>query len=350
MDSGSIIQNVPPMGDLDLVVRDERPAEAMRKVSDVLDRYRTYVPASRFIHTDVFYEHLPVRPDSPLGNVVIENLPEVAIGHSKDQDKGWNPIPSPKDKPIEAKFGPKVPETLFRDFLFLLRLSQRHPPLLETTGEIAAYLRRRDPREIGEATRKQGGRRELERIDKLLVKHVLLRNSEPIHITQYLSASWLYGFSSNLNAISKRIIHAENLWQTRSAVAYAVNGRIIEFEEATNIEVEEKKLLESKLATENESIGQKLIPLLKIALPVPDDPACCDYRDFSKGISELAIRDTRVGPLADVALIEGREKCYPVHAQASDGFDAHSLRTDPGFMSMLINGSLQKIRLIGVKR
>ena len=50
MDSGSITENVPPLGDLDLVVRDKQPAEAMRKVGDVLERYRTYVPASRFIH------------------------------------------------------------------------------------------------------------------------------------------------------------------------------------------------------------------------------------------------------------------------------------------------------------
>lgn len=47
---GSIVESVPPLGDLDLVVRDKQPANAMRKVGDLLERYRTYVPASRFIH------------------------------------------------------------------------------------------------------------------------------------------------------------------------------------------------------------------------------------------------------------------------------------------------------------
>ena len=56
----SIVKSVPPLGDLDLIVRDENPAEAMRKVGNVLERYRTYVPGSRFIHVDVFYEGLPV--------------------------------------------------------------------------------------------------------------------------------------------------------------------------------------------------------------------------------------------------------------------------------------------------
>ena len=352
MDSGSITQNVPPLGDLDLVVRDEQPAEAMRKVSKVLDRYRTYVPASRFIHTDVFYEDLPVHPDSPLGNVVIHNLPEIAIGHSEDKDYSWDPIPSQTDESVRAVVEPRVPETLFRDFLFLLRICQRHPELKETTDEVATRLRRRDPREIGVAIREQGGRRELERIDKLLAKHVLLRepDSARVQMTDYLSPNWLSRLSSQLNPLSRRIISAEGFLQKMPLVAYLVNGKIIEFAEAAKLEVEEEALLKKRLAPTFDSISQKLIPFLKIALPEPDDPDCCDYRDFSKGISELAIRDPKVGPLVDVALIEGREKCYAVHAQASEGFGTRSLRTDPGFMGMLINGSLPTVRLLGVKK
>ena len=348
---GSIVESVAPLGDLDLVIRDKQPANAMRKVGDLLERYRTYVPASRFIHVDVFYEYLPVRADSPLGNVVLKNLPEVAIGVDERLDDGWTPMASPQDAEVQAEVALRVPTTLFRDFLFLQRLSQRHEELTEATREVAALLSSREPRTLGLATRHEGGVRELARIDKALVKHVLLRDPEevPKTMTDYLSPDWLSRFASQLNELSRSIILSEERWQRTRAIAYTLDGRVMKFTEATDLDGEERRVLEEKLALDTESIGQRLTPSLKVVLPNPDDPECCDYRDFSKGISELVFRDPDGDPLLDVVLMEGREKYYAVHAQAGKGFGALSLRTDPGFMGMLNHGSLAAVRLIGVR-
>ena len=341
---------MPPLGDLDLLIRDEQPTEAMRRVGDVLERYRTYVPASRFIHIDVFYEHLPVRGDSPLGNVVIDGLPEVSIGPGKRQGDDWTPTPSPLDQHVQVEIALRVQATLFRDFLYLLRLSQRHEELKKATQEVAALLSNQTPRTIGLATREEGGVRELARIDKALVKHVLLRDTQDSTkpMTAYLSADWLYRFAAHLNGLSKRIILSEEYWMRTPAIAYAVEGRVREFAEVTDLDGKEKEVLEKKLAPEAQSIVHRLTPSLRVALPKPDDPECCGYRDFSKGIAELAFRDPGGRSLLDVAFMEGREKYYAVHAQASAGFGAWSLRTDPGFMSMLNHGSLGAVRLMGV--
>ncbi|MCY4408165.1 MAG: hypothetical protein OXC15_17490 [Rhodospirillaceae bacterium] len=348
---GSIVESVPPLGDLDLIVRDKHPADAMRKVGDVLERYRTYVPASRFIHVDVFYEHLPVRADSPLGNVVLKNMPEVTIGVDERLDDGWAPMASPRDAHVQAEVTLRVSATLFRDFLFLQRLSQQHEELTEATREVAALLSSREPRTLGLATRHEGGVRELARIDKALVKHVLLREPEktPMTMTDYLPPHWLSRFASHLNELSRTIILLEERWQRTRTVAYTLDGRVLKFTEATYLEGEERRVLEEKLAPDTESIGRRLTPSLRVVLPNPDDPECCDYRDFSKGISELVFRDPDGDPLLDVVLMEGREKYYAVHAQAGKGFGALSLRTDPGFMGMLNHGSLATVHLMGVR-
>ena len=123
------------------------------------------------------------------------------------------------------------------------------------------------------------------------------------------------------------------------AIAYAVEGRVREFAEVTDLDGKAKEVLEKKLAPEAQSIVHRLTLSLRVALPKPDDPECCGYRDFSKGIAELAFRDPGGRSLLDVAFMEGRQKYYAVHAQASAGFGAWSLRTDPGFMSMLNHGS-----------
>ena len=358
-DSNSIVESVPPLGDLDLVVRSQHweasdlgPAEAMRRVGDVLERYRTYVPASRFIHVDVYYEDLPVRGDSPLGNVVIDGLPEVTIGVDERQGDGWTAKRSPVDRPVKAKVAQSVlPATLFRDYLFLLRLSQRHKGLETATEEVAALLSRERPRALGLLTREEGGVRELARIDKALVKHALLRDakgkSRPM--TQYLSKGWLDRFASHLNKLSRRIILSEEYWERTPAIAYAVEGRVLVFAEVTELEREEKTMLDKKLAPEAESIRGRLTPSLKVALPNPDDPVRYGYHDFSKGISELVFRDPGSSSLLNVALMEGRGKYYAVHAHASKGFGARSLRTDPGFMGILNQGSLGTVRLMGVR-
>ena len=350
-DSESIVDSVPPLGDLDLVVRDEQPAEAMRRVGDVLEHYRTYVPASRFIHVDVFYEHLPVRGDSPLGNVVIDGLPEVAIDVDERQDDDWTATRSPRDQRVQAEVIPRARATLFRDFMYLLRLSQRHEELEKATGEVAALLSSQRPRTIGRATRDEGGARELARIDKALVKHVLLRHTEgeKRRMVAYLPTEWLYRFASHLNELSKRIILSEEHWVQTPAIAYVVDGRVRQFTELTGLDNEEKELLEKKLGSEAELIVQRLTPSLKVALPKPDDPVGFEFRDFSKGISELVFTDRGGGSLLDVTLMEGREKYYAVHAQASEGFGVRSLRTDPGFMSMLNHGTLGAVRLMGVR-
>lgn len=349
--NGSIVESVAPLGDLDLVVRDEQPAIAMRKVGDLLEHYRTYVPASRFIHADVFYEHLPVRADSPLGNVELKGLPEVVIGVDERLNDGWTPVASPRDARVQAVVALRAPATLFRDFLFLQRLSQRHEELTEATHEVAALLRSQQPRGLGLATRFEGGARELARIDKALVKHVLLREPEkqPIPMTNYLSPAWLYQFASHLSALSHSIILSEERWHRLRAIAYTLDGRVTRFTEAADLDGEERKVIEEKLALEMESIGQRLTPPLRVALPDPDDPECCDYRDFSKGISELGFRDPDGDPLQNVVLMESREKYYAAHAQASKGFGALSLRLDPGFMGMLNHRSLAGVRLMGVR-
>ena len=346
--SESIVNNVPPLGDLDLIVHDEQPAEAMRRVGDVLERYRTYVPASRFVHVDVFYDRLPVRGDSPLGNVEIDHLPNIDIGGRQDD---WTARRPRRDQPVQARVSLNAPATLFRDFLFLLRLRQRYEELHTATREVAELLSSQRPGALGLTTRAVGGVRELTRIDKGLVKHVLLRETEGEKrlMTEYLRTDWLHQFASHLNELSKMIIVSENHWAQASAIAYVVDGRVRQFAEWTPLDDEEDALLKKKLDPEAEPIRQRLTPSLKVTLPNPDDPGCCEYRDFSKGISELVFTDRDEGSLLDVALMEGREKYYAVHAQASEGFGARSLRTDPGFMSILNHGTLGAVRLTGVR-
>lgn len=352
--SKSIVESVPPLGDLDLVVRDEQPAESMRRVGDVLERYRTYVPASRFIHVDVFYEHLPVSGDSPIGNVTIYGLPEVAIGRDDQQGNGWAAMRSSQDHQIRAEVQLKAKATLFRDFLYLLRMSQRHAELRKVTSEVAALLHRQRPDTIGSRTRAEGGARELARIDKALVKHVLLSElkGESRRMTEYLSLDWLHRFGSHLTELSQTILFSEDYWMHAPAMAYSVEGMVREFgepTEATTLVNEEMEMLEEKLSPRVMAIKQRLTPYLRITLLTPDDPECCRYRDFSQGIAELAFRDSHGHSLMDVALFEGPDKFYSIHAQASAGFGARSLRTDPGLMSMLNHGSLGKARLMGVR-
>ena len=351
-DSESIAESVPPLGDLDIVVRGSPPAESMRRIGDVLEHFRTYVPASRFIHVDVFYEDLPVRGDSPLGNVNINGLPNVTIGVGEQQGDRWTPKRSSLDLQAKADVTLKVRATLFRDFLFLLRLSQRHPELSKATGEVATLLNDEAPNALGLSTRHEGGVRELARIDKALAKHVLMRGpkQEFKPIAEYLSVDWLFRFASHLNPLSRRIILSEETWKRIPAIAYAVEGRVIRFAEVTDLEPEERNALDEKLAAGEDLEAQRLTPSLKVALPNPDDHGCCEYRDFSRGISELAFRDPDGSSLLNLALLEGREQLYGVHALAGKGFGALSLRTDAGFMGMLNHGSLGAVRVMGVRR
>ena len=279
-----------------------------------------------------FTRRCPCGRISPLGNVEITGLPEVAIGPSERPQAGWVAMRSPSAPQVEAKVQAKVSATLFRDFLFLVRLSARHEELSTAARQVAELLGEHQPRALGALTREVGGVRELARIDKALVKHVILRdpdqNVKPI--TGYLPKDWLRSFASHLNGLSRSIILSEENWIRTRAIAYAVNGNVQEFGRVTGPGQVEKELLQNKLASETQSFRGKLTPSLKVTLPNPDDPECCEYRDFSKGISELVFRDPRGGPLRGVALMEGLEKYYAVHAQASEGFGARSLRTDPG--------------------
>ena len=349
---GSIVESVPPLGDLDLIVYDTRASDAMENVSNLLERFKTYVPYSRFIHVDVFYDRLPVRNDSPLGNVKITGLPEISIAPDKQNDDKWTAVLSPVDRPVQAEILPRVPAGLFRDFLFLLRLTERHPGLNETTREVAGLLARQDPLLIGLATRHIGGAKELARVDRALVKHAMLHDTEtrPASISDYFPRDWLLRFATQLNHLSQTILLPDTAWQEVPCITYAVNGEVMTFAAVSDLDSEEKQLLEAKLGPESDSIGQRLTPSIRIVLPNPDDPECCDYTDFSKGVSELAFRDLTGGPLLNVALIEGREKYYAVHAQASEGFGARSLRTDPGFMATLNHGLLGSARILGVKK
>ena len=348
---GSIVHSVPPLGDLDLIVHDEQPHDAMRGVTDVLADFRARIPASRFIHVDVFYKHLPVRADSPLGNVVITHLPEIRFDGKADLPPQRVPPPSAQ-QPVEAAVKLRTPATLFRDFLFLLRLSQRHPELENATESVAKLLHRHNPMAIGRTTRLKGGARELARIDKALVKHLLLRVPEGRFrsIAGYLRTEWLARFAPFLPGIARTIILSEEYWTRTPAIAYAVDGRVTRFSDVTDLEPEEETVLNSKLSLDPELERDRLTPSLEVMLPTPDGPKCCEYRDFSEGISELAWRDPGGDALLNVALMEGREKYYAVHAQASQDFGAQSLRTDPGFMGALNGGALQRVRLMGVRK
>ena len=323
----------------------------MRRVGNVLERYRTRVPASRFIHVDVFYERLPVRGDSPLGNVVITGLPEVTIVRGERESDDWVPR-TPESEQISASIEERVWATLFRDFLFLLRVSQRHEELKEATETVAKSLRSKSPVRVGLATRFEGGRRELARVDKALVKHVLLgdygQKQKPI--AEYLTREWLTRYAQYLNALSRNIVLFEEYWRQTQSIAYAVDGTIRIFAKVSNPEGEEKKLLEKKLAPESKLIMRRLTPSLEVPLPNPPRPECCEYRDFSKGISELVWQEPEDGgPLQHVALVEGADRYYAVHAQASKGFDVRSVRMDHGFVGMLNGGSLKVVRVTGLR-
>ena len=348
---GSIVHSVPPLGDLDLIVHDEQPQDATRRVAEVLQEFRARVPASRFIHVDVFYTHLPVRTDSPLGNVVIKHLPEIRVDGEAEIPPEKMPPPSERQR-VEAIVKMSTPATLFRDFLFLLRLSQRHPELETATETVAKLLHRHSPIAIGRTTRREGGARELARIDKALVKHLLLRAPEGRFrlMSAYLPRDWLALFALFLPGLARTIILSEEYWVRTPAIAYAVDGRVRRFSEIIDLKPEEETVLDGKLPLEPELGRSSLTPSLQVMLPTPDGPECCEYRDFSKGISELVWRDPAGDALFNVALMEGREKYYAVHAQASQDFGAQSLRTDPGFMGMLNGGSLRRVRLMGVRQ
>ena len=355
----SIVQAVPPLADLDLIVRDNDPAQSMHRVGEVLGHYHAYVPSSRFIHVDVFYENLPVRRDSPLGNVKIRNMPEISI----TLEDGWKPTRKNPNEDLEVDVTLRARATLFRDLLYLLRLSQRHKGLDSAIEQVAKLLIRENPDELGLATAAKNRGRELRRIDKALVKRVLLRErgvpeTEGAPLTKHLAPRWLNRFVTHLNDLSQKIIRSEKDWGEKPVIVYLVDGRVIKFQEVLPLSDEEACVRWSKLLPaeerkekeiEQEKMREKLTPSLMVPLPSPNDPGCCRYRDFSKGIGELAFRDPDGGPLLDLALMEGREKYYPVHAQAASGLGAKSLRIDPGFMGILNNDSLATVSVVGVR-
>ena len=340
----SVVEAVPPLGDLDLVVRDE-PVAAMRRVGAVLEGFRAAVPASRFLHVDVFYEQLPVRAGSPLGNVEIEGMPEVGIGVDGELNR------SQVDVPVKARVRGLAKWTLFRDLLYLLRLSQRHAGLDGAIEDVAGLLKRELPRRIGAETRALGGTRELARIDRALVKHALLRHpARKTRLAEYLSPDWLSKFARQLSRLSRRLILSEERCEVMPGIAYLVGGRVVRFaEQEESTDDAEVELMARKLDLDQATVRGRLTPSMEVSLPSPDDPECCGYRDFSKGISELAFRNGSDGGLLDLALMEGLGSYLPVHAQAAAGFGALSLRTDPGYMAMLNNRVLRSVRIAGVR-
>ena len=358
----SIVQAVPPLADLDLIVRDNDPAQSMHRVGEVLGHYRAYVPSSRFIHVDVFYEKLPVRRDSPLGNVVIRNMPEISI----TQEDGWKATFKNSNENLKVEVTLRARETLFRDLLYLLRLSQRHKGLDDAIAQVTELLIRENPGELGLVTQAKDRGRELRRIDKALVKRVLFRESEKpktesVPLTMHFarrSPHWLNRFMTHLNDLSQKIIRSENDWGEKVAIVYLVDGRVVKFQEALPLSDEEERVRWSKLLPaeermekelDPEKMQQKLTPSLMVPLPSPDDPGCCIYRDFSKGIGELAFRDPGGNPLLDIAMMEGREKYYPVHAQAASGLGVTSFRVDPGYMGILNDDSMATVSVVGVR-
>ena len=336
-----LIECIPPLGDLDIKLGD-RERETTNDVG-IVERLRTELPAYRFIHIDIAYAGAPVATESALGNVILKGLPEVKVtpDGELEETSGGN---------IDAKVEQRLPATLFRDFLFLLRLSRRYPALERPLREVAQLLWLQNPLELGRAAQRFDHGRELVRLDKALTQHVLLKEPQSPSMTTYLPLGWLLGFRMFLNHISRNVIAWEQQWLRSPAVSYGVNGIIKNLMFYADAEDREFESVRAKADPQWELGGGILTPLVEIDLPKADDPACCEYMDFSHGISELAFGDASRGPLLDLVLMEGRGSVHIVHALSSSGRGVRSLRTDPGFMSILATGWRQRARLFGVNK
>ena len=335
----TLVECVPPLGDLDVVLG--APKGGTRTDTGVVERLRTELPAYRFIHIDVVYADALGAGDSAVGNVALKGLPEVAVGLNGElrETSGEN---------VAADVREAVPGTLFRDFLYLLRISRRYDALDKPLREVVQLLLRHKPEALGRATRILGGGRELMRVDKALVKHALLEEpKEPM--TTYLPRRWLLAFAPFLNHISHEVITWEKQWLGSTSVSYSVNGVVKSLRFAAALEDLEWQTVQLKMEPAWELDKGRLSPVVEVALPEARDPDCCDYRDFSKGIAELAFGDFNGGALLDLALMEGTERVHIVHALAGSGRGAKSLRTDPGFMSILAAGGPRRSRVFGVR-
>ena len=337
----TLVECVPPLGDLDVVLGE--PKREVRSDTGIVERLRTELPACRFVHIDVVYEGGAWSGDSVVGNVVLKGLPRVEVRPDGE-------LVETRSDNLDAEMRELVPGTLFRDFLYLLRLSWRYKGLEGAVEKVAGLLLGFDPVELGWATRSFGGGRELMRVDKALVKHVLLVEPERESIVTRLPRGWLLTFAWFLNGISRGVIWWEEQWLESTAVSYSVNGVVRSLKHDKGIDDLEWETVQEKMEQEWQVGKGRLSPLMEVGLPEAPDPGCCEYSDFSRGISELAFRDVDGGDLLDLALLEGRERVHIVHALASSGRGARSLRTDPGFMGILGAGEQRRFRMFGVRK
>lgn len=336
---GSLVACAPPLGDLDLMVGNGSGVDRAA-VARFVERLRTELPAYRFIHIDMLYVGTQGAADSALGNVRLKGLREVPLDGKNAED--------PASEEATAEIAAKVPGVLFRDFLYLLRKHHRHPALRPALEEVVGLLTEQDPEQLGAATRRHGGGRELVRVEKALTKHVLLREEGTTAISDQLPVQWLFDFAKFLHPISQRILLGEATWLELGGVAYAVNGVVKEL--AVPAPTEERwAKIRNKLASQWGLDVGELTPMLEVELPEAPEPRCCEYRDFSAGISELAFTDVSKSPPLEVALVEGPDRVHLAQAQASCGCGASSLRSDPGYMSLLPGASGRKVRLFGAR-
>lgn len=342
--SKSISGCVPPLSDLDIAV----PRVEMRQsAASAMADFCRLTPNARFLKQDVFYTNLPVA-DDPLGNRRIENQFEVNIGPTSHENLNseWR-IDFRGGHPEVSGSGIQVVTVAFRDYLYLLRLSNLYPDFNadKVLRQIADEIQALPPTELGRLVR--NNLRESQRVERALLKHVFCRErNHPRKIKDYIATSWLERFAAQLSNSSRSIICNEALWLTSKCIAYLNNGIL----ESASILEEEPTLEErhkSKLELSNIANISNISVIADIPLPEWGHHRCCGYSDFALGRSELAIGGLdEAQEFLNLGLLETKDEFTPVHALARSGLGASSLTLDPGFMALMSEGEISVPLLI----
>jgi hypothetical protein len=93
------------------------------------------------------------------------------------------------------------------------------------------------------------------------------------------------------------------------------------------------------LEAQGQTSGMFLSPVARIGVDDPPDPSCCIYRDFSRGIAEIAWVESfpptcPIRPLNALVVMPDLQDLYFAHSYLTAG-RASSLRLDYGFLSIL---------------
>jgi hypothetical protein len=119
------------------------------------------------------------------------------------------------------------------------------------------------------------------------------------------------------------------------------------------LHIEDKVL--SDIETKGQSSGMFLSPVVNLRAADPPDPRCCTYRDFSRGIAEVAWAEpvpptNSIRPVNALIFIPDLQEHFFAHSYLTTG-KASSLRLDYGFLSTLAGGRhTLKVLGLGVDR